>query len=270
MRLHGSIRRARSLLRESGMPRRSLWPREHGAYFQLAIPMLTGCLVRAPQVSTVALAIGACLAFLANEPLLVVLGHRGPRMLATDGARARRRLTILAAGAAVLGATGLALAPVASAEVAALVGAWGVVVVLLAWRRAEHTLAGELIACVALTGASAPILVSSGGSPGAAIALWAAWSIGFGAIVVAVHRVLARHKRSASMIDRVVAAVLVATTVVGGLALVTRPVLVAAVPLAALATMLVIVAPSASRLRAIGIATVVVASASGIALVWLT
>jgi hypothetical protein len=33
-------RAARSLLGDPDMPRRSLWPREHGAYFQLVIPLI--------------------------------------------------------------------------------------------------------------------------------------------------------------------------------------------------------------------------------------
>jgi hypothetical protein len=72
---------------------RSLWPREHGAYAQLGAPLLCALLVRAPTLPAILLASGAVFAFLANEPLLVLLGHRGRRMLATESGRARVRLT---------------------------------------------------------------------------------------------------------------------------------------------------------------------------------
>jgi hypothetical protein len=58
------------------MARRSLWPREHGAYAQLGAPLATAIAMQAPTIGALALASAACLAFLANEPLLVVLGHR--------------------------------------------------------------------------------------------------------------------------------------------------------------------------------------------------
>jgi hypothetical protein len=59
------------------MSQRSLWPREHGAYFQLALPLIAAHLLRAPTVAMAALTAAACLVFVAHEPLLVVLGHRG-------------------------------------------------------------------------------------------------------------------------------------------------------------------------------------------------
>ncbi|HEY5937251.1 MAG TPA: YwiC-like family protein, partial [Kofleriaceae bacterium] len=89
---------------------RSLWPREHGAYVQLLVPLLTGLAARVPTIAAVLLAIAACAAFLANEPLLVVLGHRGARMKTRDGDRARARLVLLASIAFACGAGGLALA----------------------------------------------------------------------------------------------------------------------------------------------------------------
>jgi hypothetical protein len=57
----------------------TLLPREHGAYGQLAFPLVTAVLVG--QVNTVSLAwIAAVVAgFLAHEPLLILLGRRGAR-----------------------------------------------------------------------------------------------------------------------------------------------------------------------------------------------
>jgi len=245
------------------MSRRSLWPREHGAYFQLAIPLLTACVLCGPSVPVIALALAACLAFLANEPLLVVLGHRGRRMLESDGERARWRLALLATGAVGLGVAGLGLAPTPTMLAAAIIAAPVCALLGFAWRRAEHTIAGELIAAIAITGASLPVSVAGGLALERALAIWLAWSVGFGATVVAVHRVIARHKRGAAPIDRVLALVLIATVLalLGGAAAY-APLAIAA-PLTALATLLVIAPPSAARLRAVGAVTVVVAVTSG-------
>jgi YwiC-like protein len=238
------------------MVRRSLWPREHGAYFQLGIPLLTASLRHAPSMAMVALTLAAGLAFLANEPLLVVLGHRGSRMRDTEGRRARFRLAILAAGAAGLGGVGLALAPSGTILGAGLVAAPVAAMIALAWRRAQHTLVGEVIAAVALTGASVPVLAAGGTAPTAALAIWLGWSVGFASTVLAIHRVIARHKRPASSIDRVTAVGLVAILVASIAAAWTCAALAIAVPLTALAAILVIAPPAASRLRTVGVAIV--------------
>jgi hypothetical protein len=243
--------------RSSGRSR-SLWPREHGAYFQLAIPSVTACL-RSLTAPMLALAIAAALAFLAHEPLLVVLGHRGPRPKEIDGPRARVRLGVLVGGALVLGVLGLVLAPPTTLLAAAIVAGPIALLLALAWRRAEHTLAGELVAAVALTGASVPVRVAGEASLGQALEIWLGWAVGFGASVVAVHRVIARHKRSASWIDHALVLGLLATTV-AGIELGVRPLTIAA-PLTALAAIVVLAPPPASRLRTIGVA--IVAAAMG-------
>jgi hypothetical protein len=240
------------------MARRSLWPREHGAYFQLAIPLVVACVRLAP--TSCALAGAALLAFLANEPLLVVLGHRGPKMLELDGARARVRLAMLATGAAVLGVIGLVLAPQDASVAAAIVAIPAAVVVVLAWRRAEHTLLGELVAAIALTGASVPAAVAGATPLPTALAMWAGWALGFGATVIVVHRVIARHKRAATAIDGVIALGLIALTI--ALVVFHHATIALAIPLVAVAAILAVAPPPASRLRGIGIAIVVAGVAS--------
>lgn len=242
------------------MAPRSLWPREHGAYFQLAMPLVAACTLRVPTPAMIALSVAAALAFVANEPLLVVLGHRGPRMRAQEGVRARLRLALLTGAALILGACGLALAPAGTIAVAALAAVPAAVVVGFAWRRAEHTIAGELVAAIALTGASVPVMVAGGAARSVALVTWAAWAVGFGAAVIAVHRVIARHRRAASSIDRVIAVGMGAIT---WASLAITP-LVTAAPLAALATILVIAPPPARRLRAVGIAIAAAALGAGV------
>src|SRR5207302_1656621 len=72
------------------------------------------------------LAAAAVLAFLAHEPLLVLLGHRGPRAARDDRSRALVWFASTALGAAILGAAafvdapaGIHLAPAAAVPAAA-------------------------------------------------------------------------------------------------------------------------------------------------------
>jgi hypothetical protein len=136
-------------------------------------------------------------------------------------------------------------------------------VLALAWRRREHTLLGELVAAVALTGASAPVLVASGAAPASALVHWAGWALGFGASVVAIHRVIARHKRPVSSIDVAIAVALVAAAAVCIATAPRSPSSLIAAPLVSIAALLAIAPPSASRMRAVGIAIAVIAAASG-------
>jgi hypothetical protein len=248
------------------MTRRSLLPREHGAYFQLGIPLIIAYLRCAANLAMVELTAAAALAFLANEPLLVVLGHRGRRLYDQDGDRARLSLAVLIPAAIALAVLGLLRAPWPAAAMAAVVAVPALAVFALAWRRAEHTCAGELIAAIALTGAAAPVVVAGGMAPDAALAMWLGWSLGFAATVLAVRRLIARHKRRARApraLGWILGPALVAAAV--GCAVVGErvPEIAIAAPLAALAAVLVIAHPAATRLRAIGVAIAVAAAGSG-------
>lgn len=240
---------------------RSLWPREHGAYVQLLVPLLTALGSRVPTFAAALLAVAACAAFLANEPLLVVLGHRGARMKARDGDRARTRLAFLVALACATGGGGLTLAGGEASMIAALVALPCLAVMLLAWRRAEHTFAGEAIAAVAVSGLAAPVAVANGVSPATALWIWGAWSLGFGATVIAVHRVIARHRHPAGLADLVSAIGMVAAVI--AVILLSRASLYPALPLVVLAFGVILWPPRATRLRALGVAVTVVAATTG-------
>lgn len=246
--------------------RRSLWPREHGAYAQLAAPIVSALLLRVPTAAAIALTIAACAAFLANEPLLVVLGHRGRKLRETDGARARRRVILLGGVAVAAAAFGLARADLTTLRVAGLVAVPASGLVFLAWRRSQHSLAGELVAAVALPAAAAPIAVASNVAPRTALLLWLAWAAGYAASVLAVHRVIARHRARATSVDRMIAVGIgaaLAGICIGGRE---APLLLGALPLIAVSELLVLWPPRATYLRAIGVA-LVGASAAAIAVI---
>jgi hypothetical protein len=86
----------------------SLLPKEHGAYGQLTFPLLTSFAVAGVSVPSVLIACAVVAAFLAHEPLLVLLGGRGPRAKREDGRRARVWLA-----AAIVVAVGAGLATLA-------------------------------------------------------------------------------------------------------------------------------------------------------------
>ena len=244
---------------------RSLWPREHGAYAQLAAPLVAALAGHRPTLAAGLIAAAACLAFLANEPLLVVLGHRGVRRREQDGPRAARRLALLGGVAGVAGVTGLVLARPAVLVAAAIVAVPAVALIAAAWRKIEHTLLGELAAAIALSGAAAPVAVAEGVSVELALAIWLAWAAGYASTVVAIHRVIARHKEPARTVDHVIAVVLAALTAAAvATAVVALPVVAVSVPLAVIAAALAIRPPRATRLRAIGVALVVASAVSGV------
>jgi hypothetical protein len=142
----------------------SLWPREHGAYAQLAVAV--GCgLALAPSARSLAQGLATAALFLASEPLLVRLGRRNPA-----AAGAGRRLALLGA-LAVLGG-GLAWAGVAPAQWLSLlpVALLGLGLFGLFLARRERTAGGEVLAAWTFAAASLPMAVL-GGRPVAAATL---------------------------------------------------------------------------------------------------
>jgi len=240
---------------------RSLWPREHGAYAQLAAPLAMALAAHTPSVAAGLLAIAASAAFLANEPLLVVLGHRGRRMQQADGHRALRRAALLGAVAIIAGVAGYVLGNESVRIACAIAGAFGTAVIWLARTRRQHSFIGELLACIALPAAAVPAATASGDTLCAALVVSAAWSAGFGCSVVAVRRVIARRRRSATRVDRIIALAL-ALAWLGILALAPHDAALVAAPLVLGSLLVAIWAPPATRLRAIGIGFACAAAAA--------
>jgi len=243
-----------------------LWPREHGAYVQLLAPLLAAFLASGATGASILFGIGGCLAFLANEPLLVILGHRGRRVQDQAGASARWALVLLVPLALAAGAAGFALGSAAARVSAALLLGPAAVLMVLAWRRQERSLVGELVAAVVLTGAALPTSIAAGMRWQPALAVWAAWALGYASTVLGVHRVIARHRRGTTRGDRAVGVAMVSATLVVIASAIVTPHALVALPLVASSTVLVLWPPPATRLRAIG-AGLVAASLVSIAFV---
>ena len=176
----------------------SLLPREHGAYAELAFPVITGLALGRPGIAAAALAAAAVLAFLVHEPIAVLTGTRGDRLRVALGPIARRRAILLTAALAASAAIALATAP-SPVRLAVLVPAGlGAVLAVLAVLNRLKSLGGELVLAAAFASLTVPIGFAGGASAdvvGPAAAVW--WGA-FAAATLEVHAVKARTKATAS------------------------------------------------------------------------
>jgi hypothetical protein len=173
---------------------RSLAPREHGAYAELAFPLATGLLAGGPSVAGIAFAVAATAGFLLVEPLVVLAGARGARLRRdlADRARARALLLVLAGLAAALVAMLTAPPP---ARIAALLPAGLAAVLAPSVARGRHKhAAGELLVAAALASMVLPIGLAGGMRPAAAGLAAAIWLATFWLATVTVHAIKTRFK----------------------------------------------------------------------------
>jgi hypothetical protein len=173
---------------------RTLVPHEHGAYGQLAMPLLTALAIGRPGLASLGLAASVVLAFLAHEPLLVLVGQRGRRAREADGPRATRLLVLLGGLGALSGALGLLLAPAPARRALLLPGALGALVLWLVLRKLEKTTAGELIVAATLSSCAMPVALAGGAPLRTAAACFVTWVLAFSTATLAVQVVLVRTR----------------------------------------------------------------------------
>jgi hypothetical protein len=174
------------------MNRSLLLPREHGAYAQLGFPVLSGLLLGAPGIAAGLFAAAAVLLFLANEPLVLLLGVRGKRAQQEWAVPARRQLALRAALGTAAGFAALWLAPPAARWLALVPAAFAAALVPVVLAKSLKTLPGEAIAAAAFSSVHLPIAASSGV---AATLLWGPPLMWLAATMVAtlcVHAIKAR------------------------------------------------------------------------------
>jgi hypothetical protein len=171
---------------------RQLIPREHGAYAELGFPLLSGLALGSPGHAAWLFALAAVLVFVANEPLVVLLGVRGKRLQQELAVAARRQVAILGGLGAVAGMAALWLAPSEARGLALLpaVLATGLVPVVLS--KNLKTLPGEVIAGAAFSAMHLPV-AAAGGVAG--VDLWGPpvmWFAVTVAATLAVHSIKSR------------------------------------------------------------------------------
>lgn len=242
---------------------RRMIPREHGAYAELLFPIATVILGGSPTTSTWLLSIGVVAAFLANEPLLVLVGQRGTRMKREEGQRAQRALLIYTLVAVSAGIAGLLVAPRGTQLSVVLPLLLGATLVMLAMQGLERSLFGEGLAATALSSVAVPLGLSAGLglAPALAVALiWAATSLlGTSMVRLTVGRTKAKtpHEHRVVALKRAGLIGVCGLTIAIGVSAPfgQRPglwVLAAAVPVALTVLVMAILRPTAPRLRLIG------------------
>lgn len=169
-----------------------LVPREHGAWAQMALPLVAALLVTGGSPAAALLVLATVSGFIAHEPALVLLGGRGARVREESGARARKWLAALLGVAAVAGLGGLLLAPWPARGALVVAAIAAAVTMGLAARREEQSMLGEFTVVTAFVAAGAAVALAAGGTPELALTLTLTWWLAFGASIFAVHVVLER------------------------------------------------------------------------------
>lgn len=171
-----------------------LVPKEHGAYAQLLLPLLTALLIGDGDAAALLLAGGIVVVFLLNEPVLVLIGARGPRAKRDLGDEAKKRAAWLSLLALALGLGGLALARPATYPWVLPPLALVIPFAILVHKGQMKSLGGELLVGPMLASAALSVAVAGGASSLAALCLTLTWSATAMAATLAVREVLWRTK----------------------------------------------------------------------------
>jgi hypothetical protein len=239
----------------------TLLPKEHGAYGQLTLPLVTALSVAGPSTAGLLMTVSAVAAFVAHEPVAVLLGLRG--------VRARRELR----GAAIrwlAGSVGIAVAAGTSACLA-IAGdvRWSVAVPLVPSvllgiamvQGREKSWYGELAAALAFAGLAVPVTMAAGASLNSAVAVTAPFVFLFVTSTLAVRTVILRVRgggspRAVIATRRTVFAIAgVGVACLGWLTAVDvlpGPTLVASAPGLLTALIIAVRPPAPTRLRTVG------------------
>jgi hypothetical protein len=236
---------------------RALVPREHGAYAELAVPMLTALTLRPPTPASIAWAVAGVAAFFAHEPLLVVLGRRGERSRSSQARSARVLFAVLATISVVAAIFALVRSPPAAKVGAALPAALAILVGVVLARREERTATGELLVSATLAGAALPVALASSVPIATSCLVWIVFAFGLGAATLAVRAVIQCARgtltRAASLARALAAGSLLVVTLALSFARVVPAFApLAAAPLVVFSVVLHLAPPSPRHLRTLG------------------
>ena len=236
-------------------------PKEHGAYGQVAFPLVTAFGVAGVSTGGLLVSIAVIAGFLAHEPAAIVLGLRGARARRELGASALQWL----GGSLVIGiAAGLAgivdLDP-AARRALAIPAIPAVLLILAMIRGREKSWYGETAAALAFAGVSAPVTMAAGASITVALAVAIPFALLFTATTLAVRVVILRvrgggdarataaTRRATLVVSAVATGVIGAVTVAGWLP---SSVLMASAPGLVTAAIVAARPPAPARLRSLG------------------
>jgi hypothetical protein len=169
-----------------------LLPKEHGAYGQMAFPMVTALAVTGVSWPAVMIALATVAAFLAHEPAAIVLGLRGARARRDLGRRAAGWLLALGLLATAAAAAAWLASP-STARWSFLVPLGPVAVLSVAMIRGrEKSWYGDVSAALAFSSVAVPMVVTAGHSLEAALAIAIPFAALFVTTTLAVRVVILR------------------------------------------------------------------------------
>lgn len=231
-------------------------PKEHGAYGQLLLPIVTALAIGRPGFPAVALAAAAACAFFAHEPLLVLLGQRGSRAGRELRQTAIRWFVPFAVAALVLAAAAVAAVPRGRLAVLPSILFAALLLGFIVARR-EHTVAGEAASAAAMASLAYPLGVWSSASSRASLSCAAAFAAIFVTGVVCVHAIIGFTRRPPALMQRAAgAAIAIASLLIvfrlGSVRLLELVTPLAIFPACLACLALAVRPPSARRLRAVG------------------
>jgi hypothetical protein len=251
-----------------------LLPREHGAYGQLGFPMLAAVAAGGGSAAAWLLVLGFIAAFVAHEPLLVLLGQRGPRARRELGRDATTALLGAGTLSLLAAAWGVLLMPVHARWSVLVPAAFALATVPMIFRQKQKTLAGEMHVALALASCALPSGIAAGLRAPEGAACWFVMTLGFWAATVAVRATIAVQRREpaamlrAAAIAAAVASPLVAMLIAERFGV--HPLLwTATLPLSLTAAVIAARPPNARHLRRVGWALVAGSGAAAALLVWL-
>jgi hypothetical protein len=247
-----------------------VFPKEHGAYGQLLFPLMTALAVGRPGAAAFAFAAAAVFAFLAHEPLLVLMGQRGPRARQESGTRAIRWFAATGIAAAGLAVFAIATMPRVAQHAVIFCAALAAILLSVIATRREHTTAGEMLTACTLASLALPAALAAHTSHYVAVTCALVFAAAFVTGTVCVRAVITHTRRPPAYAARIAGA-LTATAAIailaffGAIGFASSIGPWAALPVCAAGVALVVKPPSARQLRIVGW-TLVAATAAAAAL----
>ena len=232
-------------------------PREHGAYGQLLFPLVTALAIGRPGAAALTLSAAAIFAFLAHEPLLVLLGQRGRRAVQEQRSRAWRWFAACTVAALACAAVAIASMPVDALIGLSVPGVLTLALAIVIAARHERKTAGEILTTLTLSSLAYPVALAVQAPSRAAVTLAAAFATAFVAATLSVRAVIMCTRRPPAALSRITAGLALVVGILG-LAALWRLGLAAGVgswavlPVCGVGFVLVLAPPSATRLRLVG------------------
>ena len=253
--------------------RHALLPKEHGAYGQIAFPLVTVFAVAGVSPAGMLLTAAAIAGFLAHEPAAIVLGLRGPRARRELSSTAIRLLVLwLAVGGVAAVTAGVVMRDTVRWSLAVpAVPALFLTGAMVAGR--EKSWYGETAAAFAFAGVAVPVALAAGATADVALAVAIPFALLFSTTTLAVRVVILRVRgggdpyaeaatRRATFTVAGMAIVLIGLMTLGGR--LEPAVLTASAPGLLAATVIAARPPSPTRLRALGWSLVAVSTLTAV------